>query len=82
MDAYMRMLKGVADRADAIEPRVIASHWPFVGSDYRQLLVVSRAERRDQRQANGQPRMQRSAGIFPDGHLVVQQLYLPVGTPR
>jgi hypothetical protein len=41
--AYMRMLEGVADRADAIGPRVIASHWPFVGSDYRRLLVVGQA---------------------------------------
>lgn len=43
VDAYMKMLKGVADRADEIGPRVIASHWPFVGSDYRRLLVVGQA---------------------------------------
>ena len=43
VDAYMRMLRGVADRASAIGPRVIASHWPFVGSDYRRLLVIGQA---------------------------------------
>ena len=43
IDTYLEMLKGVADRADEIGPRVIASHWPFVGSDYRRLLVVGQA---------------------------------------
>ena len=41
--AYLQMLRGVGDRATAIGPRPIASHWPFVGSDYRRLLVVGRA---------------------------------------
>jgi hypothetical protein len=40
---YLQMLEGVADRADRIGNRVIASHWPFVGSDYRGLLVVGQA---------------------------------------
>lgn len=39
----MQMLDGVAARADVIGPRVIAGHWPFVGSDYRRLLVVGQA---------------------------------------
>jgi len=43
IDTYVEMLKGVADRADEIGPRVIASHWPFVGSDYRRLLVVGQS---------------------------------------
>jgi hypothetical protein len=41
--AYLHMLGGVADRADRIGNRVIASHWPFVGSDYRRLVVVGQA---------------------------------------
>lgn len=41
--AYLRMLDGVAQRAARMEGRVIASHWPFVGSDYRRLLVVGQA---------------------------------------
>jgi len=41
--AYKRMLEGVAERADRIGPRVIASHWPFVGTDYRRLLIVGQA---------------------------------------
>lgn len=43
VDAYKRMLEGVAERADRIGPRVIASHWPFVGTDYRRLLIVGQA---------------------------------------
>lgn len=41
--AYLGILSGVADRADRIGDRVIASHWPFVGSDYRGTLVVGQA---------------------------------------
>lgn len=43
VDAYTRILEGVADRADQIGPRVLASHWPFRGSDYRRLLIVGQA---------------------------------------
>jgi hypothetical protein len=41
--AYLRMLDGVAARAGRMEGRVIASHWPFVGTDYRRLLIVGQA---------------------------------------
>lgn len=41
--AYLRMLEGVAQRAGRMEGRVIASHWPFVGTDYRRLLFVGQA---------------------------------------
>ena len=41
--AYLRMLDGVAERAGRMEGRVIASHWPFVGTDYRRLLIVGQA---------------------------------------
>lgn len=41
--AYLRMLEEVAVREGDIGPRLIASHWPFVGSDYRRLLVVGQA---------------------------------------
>jgi hypothetical protein len=41
--AYLSMLAQVAELADRIGPRVIASHWPFVGTDYRRLLVVGQA---------------------------------------
>lgn len=41
--AYLQILEGVGKRATTIGPRPIASHWPFVGSDYRRLLVVGRA---------------------------------------
>jgi hypothetical protein len=37
---YLQMLEGVAERADRIGDRLIASHWPFVGSAYDGLLVV------------------------------------------
>lgn len=40
---YMRMLDGVAERSERIGDRVIASHWPFVGTDYRGLLIVGQA---------------------------------------
>jgi hypothetical protein len=33
------MLEGVGERARAIGSRPIASHWPFIGSDYRRLFV-------------------------------------------
>ena len=42
--AYRRLLEGVGARADAIGPdRVIASHWPFVGSNYRGLMIAGQA---------------------------------------
>lgn len=42
-DAYLRMLDGVSQRSDQIGSRTIASHWPFVGTDYRRLLIVGQA---------------------------------------
>lgn len=41
--AYMQMLDGVAERSERIGDRIIASHWPFVGTDYRRLLIVGQA---------------------------------------
>lgn len=40
---YDEMLRAVASRAADIGDRWIASHWPFVGSDYRGLLFVGQA---------------------------------------
>jgi hypothetical protein len=37
------MLEGVGERAGLIGSRPVASHWPFIGSDYRRLLVVGQA---------------------------------------
>jgi hypothetical protein len=37
------MLEGVGERSSLIGPRSIASHWPFIGSDYRRLLIVGQA---------------------------------------
>lgn len=43
-EAYLRLLEGVGKRADAIGPdRRIASHWPFVGSNYRGLMIAGQA---------------------------------------
>src|SRR5215210_7051579 len=36
--AYLAMLEDVGERTDAISDRLIASHWPFVGTDFRRLL--------------------------------------------
>jgi hypothetical protein len=41
--AYLAMLEDVGERTEAIGDRLIASHWPFVGTDYRRLLVVGQA---------------------------------------
>ncbi len=41
--AYLSMLEQVSEFTDRIGARVIASHWPFVGTDYRRLLVVGQA---------------------------------------
>lgn len=43
VEQYLQMLEEVGRRANVIGPRVIASHWPFIGSDYRRLLVVGQA---------------------------------------
>jgi hypothetical protein len=42
-EIYLRMLEGVANRSDRMHGRVIASHWPFVGSDHRRILFVGQA---------------------------------------
>jgi hypothetical protein len=42
--AYLRLLEGVGARADAIgAERLIAAHWPFVGSNYRGLMIAGQA---------------------------------------
>jgi hypothetical protein len=41
--AYRGILEGVALRADKLGERVVASHWPFVGTDYRRILIVGQA---------------------------------------
>ena len=41
--AFLDVLAEVGRRTDAIGDRVVASHWPFVGSDYRRLLIVGQA---------------------------------------
>ena len=42
--AYRRLLEGVGERADSIGPdHVIASHWPFVGSNYRGLMIAGQS---------------------------------------
>lgn len=42
--AYLRLLEGVGARADAIgADRRIAAHWPFVGSNYRGLMIAGQA---------------------------------------
>ncbi len=42
--AYLRLLEGVGARADAIgADRPIAAHWPFVGSNYRGLMIAGQA---------------------------------------
>jgi len=38
--AYARILEAVGVHGDEIGPRDIASHWPFVGSQYRGLVIV------------------------------------------
>lgn len=41
---YRKILDAVGDRADDIGPdRLIGAHWPFVGSQYRRLIVVGQA---------------------------------------
>lgn len=40
---YSQMLRDVGLRADEIGIRDIASHWPFVGSDFRGTLIVGQA---------------------------------------
>lgn len=42
-DVYREMLEAIGGRADEIGQRQIASHWPFVGSHYRGLVVVGQA---------------------------------------
>lgn len=43
-EAYKRLLEGVGERADTIGPyRLIASHWPFVGSNFRGLMIAGQA---------------------------------------
>lgn len=42
-DVYRQILEAVAARAERIGTRPIASHWPFVGTDYRRLLIVGQA---------------------------------------
>jgi hypothetical protein len=38
--AYARIHEAVGVHADEIGPRDIASHWPFIGSQYRGLVIV------------------------------------------
>ena len=40
---YLRLLEAVGADADDIGRGIIAAHWPFVGSDYRGLVVVGQA---------------------------------------
>lgn len=43
VDTYVRMLEKLAGQSAQIGARPIASHWPFVGTDYRRVLVVGQA---------------------------------------
>jgi hypothetical protein len=40
---YARMLQDVGQRAGEMDGRLIASHWPFVGSDFRGTVIVGQA---------------------------------------
>lgn len=43
-DAYLRLLGAVGGAADGIGPdRRLAAHWPFVGSNYRGLMIAGEA---------------------------------------
>lgn len=43
LEAYDRLLASIGDRADAIGPQRLASHWPHVGGDYRRLVIAGQA---------------------------------------
>lgn len=45
MALYDSLLAAVGDRAVAIEPRPLVSHWPHVGSAYQGLVIVGQALR-------------------------------------
>lgn len=40
---YSQLLRDVGRRIDEMDGREIASHWPFVGSDFRGTLIVGQA---------------------------------------
>lgn len=40
---YLRILEAVGQNADGLGDRHIAAHWPFVGSDYRGLVIAGQA---------------------------------------
>lgn len=43
IDTYAQMLRDVGLRADEMEGKQIASHWPFVGSAFRGTVIVGQA---------------------------------------
>ena len=64
--AYRRLLEGVGGRADAIgADRRIAAHWPFVGSNFRGLMIAGQAlERWDDPQ---------STAVWPVGDAITAE---------
>lgn len=43
LEAYDRLLVSIADRAEAIGPKGLASHWPHVGNNYQGLVIAGQA---------------------------------------
>ena len=44
-ELYGGLLASIGERAAEIEPRLLVSHWPHVGSAYRGLVIVGQALR-------------------------------------
>lgn len=43
LEAYDQLLASIGEKAEAIGPRRLASHWPHVGRDYRGLVIAGQA---------------------------------------